>query len=113
MITTVDSRAFIRSCIAGFCVLLGILTSISSFANDDIEARIDSLLDQLTLEQKVGQMTQVTLGIMIDKSVKDGIVFDRKVLEEAVNRYQVGSILNTSSRPLTVAQWHDLFRSVT
>lgn len=79
---------------------------------DSIEARVSGLLDKMTIEQKVGQMTQVTLGILIDKSVPDKIVFDTEKLDEALSKYQVGSILNTASRSLSLEQWHEVIRTI-
>jgi len=50
----------------------------------------------MTLEEKIGQMTQVTfdaLGVPEDEN--RGIPFDMEKLEEAIVEYHVGSILNT------------------
>ncbi|MGD9265195.1 MAG: glycoside hydrolase family 3 N-terminal domain-containing protein [Lysobacterales bacterium] len=77
-----------------------------------IDARVAELLDAMTVEQKVGQMTQVTLGILIDKDIKDDAVIVPEKLHEALHTYQVGSILNTASRPLSVAQWNDVIKTI-
>src|SRR5210317_1975503 len=75
-----------------------------------IDEKVQALLDGMTVEQKVGQMTQVTLGILIEKD-KDGIVFVPEKLHEALHTYQVGSILNTASRSLSVEQWRDVIKT--
>ena len=91
------------------------LLAASAEASTDtssIDARVAELLDAMTVEQKVGQMTQVTLGILIDKDIKDDAVIVPEKLHEALHTYQVGSILNTASRPLSVAQWNDVIKTI-
>ena len=75
-------------------------------------ARIADLLGRLTVAQKVGQMTQVNLGVVIDRDVRSRVQFDPDRLAEAVNEYQVGSILNSTSRALTVDEWHEVIRVI-
>lgn len=57
----------------------------------EIESKIEKILSKMTLEEKVGQMTQLTSGIVIEKGTnnvsKDG--------EELIRKYKIGSILNT------------------
>jgi beta-glucosidase len=93
-------------------ILLCIAVPASADDGPSIEVRVAQLLQTMTIEQKVGQMTQVTLGVMIDKTVRDRIVFDRDILAQAVRKYQVGSILNTASRPLSLEQWHEVIRTI-
>jgi beta-glucosidase len=87
------------------------LDSTAATGNDD-EIRIEQLLQAMTLEQKVGQMTQVNLGVIIDREVKDGVRFVPEKFAEALHRYQVGSILNSTSRSLSVAEWHEVIRTI-
>jgi len=76
------------------------------------EARVAQLMASMTLEQKVGQMTQVNLGVLIDKSVTDRVQFDPDKLSEALHKYQVGSILNSTSRALSVDEWHEVIKGI-
>ena len=73
---------------------------------------ISHLLDAMSIEQKVGQMTQVNLGVVIDRDIKDRVVFDTAKLREAIQRYEVGSILNSTSRALTIEEWHEVIRTI-
>ena len=59
----------------------------------------------MTLEEKVGQMTQVTLGVVGTQT--DGEL-DAAKLKKAIIDYKVGSILNVTGHALTVTQWHKL-----
>ena len=74
-------------------------------------ARVEALLKQMTLEEKVGQMTQLTMGMYVsgaDQNVK----IDEAKLDKAINKYGVGSFLNVSDQALTVDRWHELIGRV-
>jgi hypothetical protein len=47
-------------CILSVCVLLGCQTPPNSDLNPAIEEKIDTLLSKMTLEEKAGQMSQVS-----------------------------------------------------
>lgn len=79
---------------------------------DDIDDRVTALLADMTVEQKAGQMTQVTLATLFDRSVKGPIAIDPEKLREALQTYGVGSILNTGSRSLTVKEWHAVIKTI-
>ncbi|MDB4949188.1 MAG: beta-glucosidase [Gemmatimonadetes bacterium] len=72
-------------------------------------ARVDSLLARMTLEEKVGQMTQVTLGVVAARGTphRDSVRLDTAKLREAVVTRHVGSILNVEGAALSVPGWHD------
>jgi beta-glucosidase len=55
--------------------------------------KVDALLKQMTLEEKVGQMTQVTLAVIAKGgwANADGTI-DAALLKKAVVDYKVGSI---------------------
>ena len=64
-----------------------------------LEANVEKTLKQMTLDEKVGQMVQITID-----QVMDGIEVDEAKLEEVIGRYKVGSILNViASRAQTAA----------
>jgi beta-glucosidase len=64
-----------------------------------------AILKQMTLEEKVGQMTQVTLGVV--STATDGVL-DPANLKTAVVDYKVGSILNVTGHALTLKEWQNL-----
>ena len=59
-----------------------------------IETRIGELLQKMTLEEKIGQMCQLTAGVVIDQSDPQHPVFSEALLDQVIGRYKVGSILN-------------------
>src|SRR6266480_3090628 len=77
----------------------------------DNSQRIEALLKRMTLEEKVGQMTQLTIG-MISKGRDQNIEIDPEKLEKAIVRYGVGSILNVSEQALTPEKWQDTIRQI-
>jgi len=67
----------------------------------EVEAKVARLVRTMTLEEKVGQMTQITLDVLtansdITTSVEP-IVLDTAMLRKAFEQYHVGSVLNTPS----------------
>src|SRR4051812_28188965 len=77
----------------------------------DHSEKVDALLKRMTLEEKVGQMTQLAIG-MIAKGRDQNIEVDPEKLNKAVMRYGVGSILNVSEQALTPDKWHDTIRQI-
>ena len=71
----------------------------------EIENKVQALLSQMTLEEKVGQMTQIDVSVV---TVPNGQAveqpFDMAKLEQAILGYHVGSILNAPSTPSNQAQ---------
>ena len=76
----------------------------------DHSRKIEDLLKRMTLEEKVGQMTQLAIG-MIASGQDQEIKVDPAKLENAIVKYGVGSILNVSDQALTVDHWHRDHRS--
>ena len=77
----------------------------------DNSQRIEALLRQMTLEEKVGQMTQLTLE-MLAGGKDQAFQIDPAKLEKAIARYGVGSILNVYDQAFTVDKWQDVIRQI-
>jgi beta-glucosidase len=77
-------------------------------------ARVDSLLARMTLEEKVGQMTQLTVAAFTarDTPHRDSIRLDTAKLREGIVGRHIGSILNVEGGALTVEGWHDAIRQI-
>jgi len=67
----------------------------------DTDRRIERLLAEMTLQEKVGQMAQVTIEPFIVPEPDGGFTLDTAMLREAIVDYGVGSLLNV---PLSEAQ---------
>jgi beta-glucosidase len=77
----------------------------------DFSKEVASLVSRMTLEEKVGQMTQLEIG-MITKGEGDNIQIDPEKLEKAVVKYGAGSILNVKDQALTVDKWHEILGAI-
>jgi beta-glucosidase len=76
--------------------------------------RVEALLARMTLEEKVGQMTQVTLTAVAaaEQGVDGHVRLDPARLREAVVEHHVGSILNVLDASLTLEGWHALLAEI-
>ncbi|HEX4900988.1 MAG TPA: glycoside hydrolase family 3 N-terminal domain-containing protein, partial [Pyrinomonadaceae bacterium] len=86
-------------------------SAVKSGPERDNSQKIEALLKRMTLEEKVGQMTQLTLG-MIVTGRDQNIQIDPAKLEKAIVKYGVGSILNVSDQALTPDKWHDTIKQI-
>src|ERR1700752_235378 len=73
--------------------------------------KIEELLKRMTLEEKVGQMTQLALAMVTTGRDQDATI-DTTKLEKAIVKYGVGSILNVSDQALTVDKWHEIIGQI-
>ncbi|HEY4064392.1 MAG TPA: glycoside hydrolase family 3 N-terminal domain-containing protein [Puia sp.] len=90
--------------------LPGVLLSIVLFAQSASDRqKAEALLRRMTLDEKIGQMTQVTLGVVA--TAADGVL-DPAALTKAIQHYKVGSILNVTNHALTVEQWHTVLKQI-
>ena len=72
-------------------------------ADTNIEANIQKWLEKMTLEEKIGQMCELTVDVVTDfkATQKNGFTLSEAQLDTVIGKYKVGSILNV---PLGVAQ---------
>ena len=79
------------------------------------EKRIDLLLNKMTLEEKIGQMTQVTIDV-VSVTNSTGVVEPHQVdlakLHNAIVDYHVGSILNVANHCYTREHWLEIISAI-
>jgi beta-glucosidase len=87
---------------------------IAAQADPSPGARAEALLSRMTLEEKVGQMTQITVTAVAagDQEVAGRIQLDPARLRSAIVEHHVGSILNVVSASLTLEGWHALINEI-
>jgi beta-glucosidase len=72
---------------------------------------IEALIAQMTIEEKVGQMTQINLDVVCEggiyKLVEPHHIEPAK-LQEAITKWHVGSVLNCGGHAYPLKQWHEL-----
>jgi len=77
----------------------------------DIDKKVDALIAQMTLEEKVGQMTEVTSDVV--STTKNGVhEIDPEKIKEAILKYHVGSILNVSGHAYDRKHWYEVISSI-
>ena len=59
-----------------------------------IETRIEKILGRLTLEEKIGQMCQLTVSMVTDMNDSGHPFISDELLDTVIGHYKVGSILN-------------------
>jgi hypothetical protein len=75
--------------------------------------KVENLLRKMTIEEKVGQMTQLTLGTFVDMSVKDRLVLKKEELSKTITAFHIGSILNNAQdHAQTQEEWLSIIRTV-
>ncbi|MFV0553329.1 MAG: glycoside hydrolase family 3 N-terminal domain-containing protein [Mangrovibacterium sp.] len=82
-------------------------------ADAAIEQNIEKLLQQMTLEEKVGQMTEITIDIITDFSKPNDFTLKDSQLDTIIGKYKVGSILNVPlSRAQTPEKWAEAIKII-
>jgi beta-glucosidase len=77
----------------------------------DIDKKADALIAKMTLEEKVGQMTEVTSDVV--STTTNGVhQIDAAKIKEAILKYHVGSILNVSGGAYTREHWHEVISAI-
>lgn len=77
----------------------------------DYSRQVEALLAKMTLEEKVGQMTQLEIG-QVTTGGDSAIQIDAAKLEKAIVQYKVGSILNVNGHALSVDKWHEIITAI-
>lgn len=82
----------------------------------EIEQKIDSLLSIMTLEEKIGQMTNIGFPAVCKNQgywvTGDTLIADTAKLRLLVGKYKVGSIQNKGAYPPTKEEWYRLTKFV-
>lgn len=82
-------------------------------SDPDIEVAVERTLSKMSLDEKIGQMTELSIDVLGDW--KDGEFFlDPQKLHEAIAVYKVGSVLNAPGGPTaqTPAKWEKLIGQI-
>ncbi len=94
-----------------FQILLFLSLTVALFANaTKHDEAVEKLLRQMTLEEKVGQMAQVTVDILNDTATWK---LSESLMRKGIVDYKIGSLLNTwnNSAP-EVGEWHEVVKTV-
>src|SRR5471030_3073054 len=99
-------RIFITLTVIAFSINCVFAQSISN-----LDKKVDSLIAKMTLEEMVGQMTEVTSDVV--STTTNGVhQIDAAKIKEAILKYHVGSILNVSGHAYTREHWHEVISAI-
>jgi beta-glucosidase len=92
-------------------------SSQSKLSQAVIDGKVKGLLQKMTLEEKVGQMAQITLDVITKGKDRfssfEPVELDPKVMDDAFNKYKIGSILNTANnRARTPQEWYRIISEI-
>ena len=88
-----------------------ITTTLHAQSNVDI----DALLSKMTIEEKVGQMTQLNLDVVCEGGIYNLVEphhIEPAKLHKALVDYHVGSILNCGGHAYGLDQWHTIMNTI-
>ncbi|MCL2888451.1 MAG: glycoside hydrolase family 3 C-terminal domain-containing protein [Elusimicrobia bacterium] len=88
--------------------LLCVSSSLAAMTDAEAQKQAKKIVSKMTLEEKIGQMTQITLDVIMkgtDNPPSNTLEVDMDKLREAVVKYHVGSILNSPENRAKTAQW--------
>ncbi len=91
-------------------IALCFMIQFSGMAQSD-DAKIEALIKKMTIEEKVGQMTNITIGMMLKEKGND-IALDYDKLRNILIKNKVGSLQNVISHAYTLEQWHKMLNDI-
>ena len=82
-----------------------------------IDQKVARLIETMTIEEKAGQMTQVTLDVLTKGDSPMGsyepLSLDDSTMKLAFSQYQIGSVLNTANnRARDTKEWNSLVKAI-
>jgi len=80
-------------------------------AKAQTSSKIEILISKMTLEEKVGQMTNITIG-RIATEIGDSIVIDKDKLRDVMLNHKVGSFQNVIGHAYSLQNWHQMLDEI-
>lgn len=77
---------------------------------------VEKLLADMTLKEKIGQMTQITLEVVAKKDENGEVIrplqMDEEALEKALIEYKLGSVINTGGAANKLQTWNQIITGI-
>lgn len=81
--------------------------------DEAIEAKVQETLARMTLDEKIGQMTELTIDVCGHFDNAGNFTVDEDKLDEIIGKYKVGSILNApGTTAQTPAAWEKIIGAI-
>ncbi|MCR6639236.1 MAG: glycoside hydrolase family 3 C-terminal domain-containing protein [Sporocytophaga sp.] len=106
-------RLFKKLTKAGKLVIMALAFNYQNVQAQNQDQKIEQLISQMSIEEKVGQMTQIDLNLLAVNGYQntDGTL-DKEKLKKAILEYKVGSVLNPVGRAYSVETWHKIITEI-
>lgn len=86
-------------------------TPVYQDPDEPIESRVDDLLNRMTIEEKIGQMSQLDITMINTTGEQKDIVLDEEKARYFVRNHHVGSFINGDAAPAD--QWFEYMDKLT
>ena len=104
------------SSFAVLAVLLGFKSSEKAYFTAPTNSDIETLIAQMSIEEKVGQTCQITLDAIHRTDEKGQALvptqIDKAKLKEALETYHIGSVLNVGWHTLNLSEWKSIMTDI-
>jgi len=110
MLTKLTSRTVLLAVAMALPFLL-----FSQKVKPSSEQKIDALLTKMTVEEKAGEMTQLSLDMICEGesyNVKEPLTINKDKLKKVIQQYHVGSILNVGTSAHPPARWQEIITDI-
>ncbi len=78
-----------------------------------VEQKIEKTLRKMTLEEKIGQMAELNIDVVQDRSVRDHYQLSEALLDTVIGKYKVGSILNVpNGEAVSRQEWQEIITAI-
>jgi len=109
-------QLFLNLAIAGLGILSATAQTKNVSSSKSIDEKVNTLLNKMTLEEKVGQMTNLTLDA-ISKTDASGKILepheiDEQKLEEKILKYHIGSFQNVAGHAYSREHWYQIISAI-
>ena len=96
---------------------LGMLNSSAQVKpKNSIDQKVNNLLAKMTLEEKVGQMTNLTVDVISKTDAAGKIIepheIDEQKLEERILKYHIGSFQNVAGHAYDRKHWYEIISAI-
>lgn len=92
-----------------------VMPSTEEGTEAEVDKRVKSILSKMTLEDKVGEMTQLSIdaiSVGAPYNLKEPHELDAKKLQEILVEYKVGSILNVGGHSYSKEHWYEIISTI-
>ncbi|MBQ8521442.1 MAG: glycoside hydrolase family 3 C-terminal domain-containing protein [Bacteroides sp.] len=79
----------------------------------EIEKKVEETISRLTLDEKIGQMTQMSLEVYAKPGTsRNDFQFDEAKLDSVIYKYKVGSFLNVPGTGVSREKWCEIISTI-